>query len=79
MLIFYDDPFYPVRDFIPNHLYYFIHAVLSSTFIAFQLFVWLVIVHSVATEDNIITIDETKFYWPKAFVTVVLWIALITE
>ena len=37
------------------------------------------IVHSVATEDHILTIDETKFYWPKVFVTVVLWMALVTE
>jgi len=33
----------------------------------------------VATEDSVLTIDESKFFWPKAFVTVVLWAALVTE
>jgi hypothetical protein len=33
--VFYNDPLYPFRDMIPNHIYYFAHAVLSSTYIAF--------------------------------------------
>lgn len=39
----------------------------------------MVLVHSVATEDQILTINENKFYWPKAFVCVILWGALVAE
>lgn len=35
LLIFYNDPFFLLREEIPNHMYYVIQALLSSTFIGY--------------------------------------------
>jgi hypothetical protein len=51
LICFYNDPFFMLRKKIPYHLYYVWQAFFGSTFIAYQLFVWLVIVHSAATEE----------------------------
>ena len=44
-----------------------------------QLFVWLVLVHSVGTAEQIITIDESRFYYPKAILCTILNVCLVVE
>jgi hypothetical protein len=34
LLVFYNDPFYPLKDLLPYKMYYIIQAVIESTYIA---------------------------------------------
>jgi len=79
LLVLYDDPFFGLRNVIPFNLYYFLQALTESSYISVQLFVWLVLVHSVGTAEQIITIDESRFYWPKGVLCTILNVCLILE
>ena len=46
-------------------------------FIAQLLFFWLLLIHSIAAMDNIITIDENMFFGPKIALSVMFLVYLL--
>lgn len=46
-------------------------------FIAQLLFFWLILVHSIAVMDNLITIDEGMFFLPKIALSVLILVYLL--
>ncbi len=51
-------------------------AMAQATFIAFLLFFWLLIVHSISLSDHI-HIDEQRFYMPKIVLCGAIWFVLV--
>ena len=61
-----------------NLLYSLVQSVCESFFIALLFFFWLMLLHSIAQQDNIITIGWRQFYFPKVFICCFLWLYLVT-
>ena len=60
-----------------NIIYAFYQSIVESTFIGLIYFFWLLLLHSIAQQDNIITIGRKQFYIPKATVCGALWVYLV--
>eukprot|EP00347_Sterkiella_histriomuscorum_P006317 403353220 len=75
-LLFFDDPFYSMRSLFPYNSYSIIYSFSQATFLAMILFFWLVVVHSISSNE-IINIDEKRFYLPKIILCLGIWVVLM--
>ena len=75
LLILFNEPFSGIRNIFPFKVYYVMQALTQSTFIAMILFFWLVIVHSISSNE-VISIDSRRFYLPKIIISLAIWLIL---
>jgi hypothetical protein len=75
-LIFFNEPFISMKQYLPFHLYHIIQALVQATFLAMILFFWLVITHSISSNE-VINVDETRFYAPKIILCGLIWVTLL--
>jgi len=74
-LVFFNDPLFFLNQKL-GIVYSVYQALVESVFIAMLLFFWLLLMHSIASQDNI-SIDKQAFYLPKIVVCTLIAIYLI--
>ena len=78
-LILFNDPFCVFDNGTKSFLWYeLIQSALESAFIAMLMFFWLLLLHSIASQDNIITIAPQNFFYPKIGICTLYFIYLFT-
>ena len=75
MLFLFNEPFSAVKSAFPFKTYQLIFAVSQATFISMILFFWLIIIHSISSNE-VINIDEKRFYFPKIILCSSIWVVL---
>lgn len=78
-LVLYDDPLYPFKSQLPKNYYEICLSVFESTFIAFALFFWILVVHSIAQSEQLLNIRPVQFYRPKVLICVLIWVYLLSQ
>ena len=76
LLIFFNDPFCYWKDKL-GIAYPLCQSLMESLLIASMLFFWLLLVHAIAYQDMVISIDPQSFFLPKAIISCTFLIYLV--
>lgn len=61
-----------------NALWYeIVQSFCESLLISMLMFFWVLLIHSIACQDNLITIDHARFWYPKVVICAGLFLYLI--
>ena len=77
LMILFDDPFCIWKDQL-GIVYSICQSLFESSFIAGLLFFWLLLMHAIANQDTIISIDPRSFFVPKILISVLFFGYLVT-
>jgi len=78
-LILFNDPFSVLVSLLnlDGMVYQIIQSLQESTFIGLLFFFWLLLMHTIASQDNVISIDDGMFFMPKVILCGLFTIYLI--
>jgi len=60
-------------------IYKLLNCLTESTFITLMLFFWILIIHSAASTEQLLSLDQSRFYMPKVSICIFVWIYLLVE
>ena len=76
LLIFFNDPFCYWKEDL-GIAYPIWQSMMESLLISSLLFFWLLLVHAIAYQDLVISIDPTSFFLPKAVISCTFLVYLV--
>ena len=78
-MILFNDPFSILVSLLnlEGMVYHILQSLQESTFIGLLFFFWLLLMHTIASQDMVITIDDGMFFMPKVILCFIFTVYLI--